>query len=71
MENKLELLEDFQSYSPPDLQSYLGTDMATFSVTVDGSAEVVIDSPPTNDSANGKWGPKQYHTANHPLKLMV
>ena len=77
MENKFELLEDFQSYNPPPLQSYLDTDMATFSLAVDGSAEVqVIDSPPTKDSVHttstsAKWGPKQYQTSNHPLKLMV
>lgn len=74
MENKFELLEDFQSYNPPPLQSYLDTDMATFSLAVDGSAEVVIDSPPTTDPAHttsSKWGPKQYQTSNHPLKLMV
>ena len=75
MENKFELLEDFQSYKPPPLQSYLDTDMATFSLAVDGSAEVqVIDSPPTKDSVHAtsiKWGPKQYQTSNHPLKLMV
>ena len=76
MENKFELLEDFQSYKPPPLQSYLDTDMATFSLAVDGSAEVqVIDSPPTKDSqhttSSTKWGPKQYQTSNHPYNLML
>ena len=74
MKNKFELLEDFQSYNPPPLKSYLDTDMATFSLAVDGSAEVVIDSPPTKDvvyASSAKWGPKEYQTSNHPLKLMV
>ena len=74
LENKFELLEDFQSYKPAPLFSELDTEMTTFSLVVDGSSyQEEVDSTVTAvmQSSDTKWGPKEYQTSNHPLKLMV
>ena len=73
LENKFELLEDFQSYKPTPQHSESDTEMATFSLVVDGSSGEVMDSTVTAVMPNcdSKWGPKEYQTSNHPLKLMV
>ena len=76
LENKFELLEDFQSYKPAPLHAQMDTEMATFSLVVEGSSTVddeATDSPLETilRTDNTKWGPKEYQTANHPLKLMV
>ena len=75
LENKFELLEDFQTYKPTLANSQEDTEMATFSMVVEGSSsahevpqEITTIVP---QSSNTKWGPKEYKTSTHPLKLMV
>lgn len=72
MENKFELLEDFQTYKPT-LHLHSDTEVVTFSQFENGSVEEATDSHATIDFhiRDTKWGPKEYQTSNHPLKLMV
>lgn len=74
LENKFELLEDFKSYKavPSHLKS--DTEMTTFSLVVESSAsDNVMDFPTERvlHTSRTKWGPQEYQTSNHPLKLMV
>ena len=74
LENKFELLEDFQSYKPVPFHLQSDTEMATFSLVVESSpGEEVTDSPTESvvNTSHTKWGPQEYQTSNHPLKLMV
>lgn len=74
LENKFELLEDFQSYKPVPLHLKSDTEMATFSLVVENSAgDDVMDFPTDRvlHTSRMKWGPLEYQTSNHPLKLMV
>ena len=75
MENKFELLEDFQTYKPTPLLPQEDTEMAVFSLVVDSSTSVHEVSEQTSavipQPCNTKWGPKEYKTSNHPLRLMV
>ena len=74
LENKFELLEDFQSYKAALLHLKSDTEMATFSMVVESSAgDDVMDFPTERvlHTSRMKWGPQEYQTSNHPLKLMV
>lgn len=79
LENKFELIEDFQSYKPVPLHLQLlqpDTEMTTFSLVVEESTVDEVTDAPTSTTAvvqphKAKWGPKEYQTSNHPLKLMV
>ena len=77
MENKFELLEDFQTYKPTPLHSREETELTTFSLVVDSSMSTdheEVSQQPTvtvSHSCSKQWGPKEYQTSNHPLKLMV
>ena len=74
LENKFELLEDFQSFRTVPLHQKSDTEMATFSLIVESSTvDNVVDFPTEKvlHTSRTKWGPKEYQTSNHPLKLMV